>query len=234
MRYFLGIDIGGSKSHALWQTKQAASGLRLGGRGQPRSRGLRRADRRAPKHDRRRIQMAGLRRDQIAGAGFGVGGYDWPSDARPPWMPLRPSNFSVRWKPSTTRSSGCWPAPNRGGALHSWAARATTVAAGIARGGKGAPGERHRIWRVWRRVRDRLQAVHEVARAWTRRGPATALCQAFVAVAGHTQPADLLEGLSQEQYHLARQPPWFSRWRKLAILVACGVLRWNAESWPAW
>ena len=52
-----------------------------------------------------------------------------------------------------------------------------------------------------------MQAVQEVANAWTRRGPATALTEAFIELVGAADPADLLEGLSQERYELAAAAP---------------------------
>jgi N-acetylglucosamine kinase-like BadF-type ATPase len=78
MRYFLGIDTGSTKSHALIaDEKGQALGFAQGGRGNPYN----------PQTfssllqdiTRRALDMAGIGIEQIAGAGLGIGGYDWPS-----------------------------------------------------------------------------------------------------------------------------------------------------------
>jgi N-acetylglucosamine kinase-like BadF-type ATPase len=47
------------------------------------------------------------------------------------------------------------------------------------------------------------RAIQAVAAAWTRRGPATALSQAFVNQTGAADVADLLAGLMRQRYRLA-------------------------------
>ena len=44
------------------------------------------------------------------------------------------------------------------------------------------------------------KAIHEVSKAWSLRGPKTALTQAFITRTGATGEADLLEGLSLDKY----------------------------------
>ena len=83
-RYFLGVDVGATKSHALVADNLGqALGLGTGGCGNPDSVGydgfaevIRDATDEA-------LATAGVTGDEIAGAGFGVGGYDWPSQREP-------------------------------------------------------------------------------------------------------------------------------------------------------
>ncbi|HEX2696392.1 MAG TPA: BadF/BadG/BcrA/BcrD ATPase family protein, partial [Anaerolineales bacterium] len=79
-KYFLGVDVGATKTHALIadETGQAL-GLATGGPGNWQSVGF--DGQRAVLQDvtRRALAFAGLRTDEISGAGFGIAGYDWPS-----------------------------------------------------------------------------------------------------------------------------------------------------------
>src|SRR5688572_7553056 len=79
--FFLGVDVGGTKTHALVTDE---TGHVLGfGRSGPGNRtlvgyqGFTDALRQATNEA---LATAGLTTEQIAGAGFGVAGYDWPSE----------------------------------------------------------------------------------------------------------------------------------------------------------
>ena len=75
-----------------------------------------------------------------------------------------------------------------------------------------------------------MKAVQEVAKDWTRRGPPTALTDALVNYAGARDVADLLEGLSQETYHItADAAPLIFRIAEAGDLVAQTVIRWTGE-----
>ena len=75
-----------------------------------------------------------------------------------------------------------------------------------------------------------LRAVQDVAKAWTRRGPPTALTEAFVRWAGAADAADLLDGLSQERYVLGGEAaPLVFQVAEQGDPVALAAIRWNAE-----
>ncbi|MBE2235910.1 MAG: ATPase, partial [Anaerolinea sp.] len=73
------------------------------------------------------------------------------------------------------------------------------------------------------------EAVAAVARAWTRRGPATALAAAFSRLVGASSDADLLEGLSQGWYDIgAAAAPLVFQTAEAGDAVALEVVRWAA------
>jgi N-acetylglucosamine kinase-like BadF-type ATPase len=205
-RYFLGVDVGATKSHVLIADDLGqALGLGTGGCGNPDSVGydgfaevLRTATDEA-------LAAAGITRDEIAGAGFGIGGYDWPSQREPILQaigtlgldaPLEPVNDAViglvagaeeGWGVAVVAGTSCncwgWDRDRRIGRMtgHSWL--------GEAAGGSELV----------------LKAIQAVALEWTWRGPPTRLSSAFVELTNAQDVAGLLEGLSAGHIHLGSE-----------------------------
>lgn len=205
-RYFLGIDVGATKSHALIADDRGrALGLGTGGCGNPDSVGydgfaevIRAATDEA-------LATAGITRNEIAGAGFGVGGYDWPSQREPILQaigtiglsaPLELVNDAVvglvagaeeGWGVAVVAGTSCncwgWDRDRRIGRMtgHSWL--------GEAAGGSELV----------------LKAIQAVALEWTWRGPPTRLSSAFVELTNAQDVAGLLEGLSAGHIHLGSE-----------------------------
>jgi N-acetylglucosamine kinase-like BadF-type ATPase len=205
-RYFLGVDVGSTKSHVLIADDLGqALGLGTGGCGNPDSVGydgfaevLRTATDEA-------LAAAGITRDEIAGAGFGIGGYDWPSQREPILQaigtlgldaPLEPVNDAViglvagaeeGWGVAVVAGTSCncwgWDRDRRIGRMtgHSWL--------GEAAGGSELV----------------LKAIQAVALEWTWRGPPTRLSSAFVELTNAQDVAGLLEGLSAGHIHLGSE-----------------------------
>lgn len=205
-RYFLGVDVGATKSHVLIADDLGqALGLGTGGCGNPDSVGydgfaevLRTATDEA-------LAAAGITRDEIAGAGFGIGGYDWPSQREPILQaigtlgldaPLEPVNDAViglvagaeeGWGVAVVAGTSCncwgWDRDRRIGRMtgHSWL--------GEAAGGSELV----------------LKAIQAVALEWTWRGPPTRLSSAFVELTNAQDVAGLLEGLSAGRIQLGSE-----------------------------
>ncbi|MFN8453978.1 MAG: BadF/BadG/BcrA/BcrD ATPase family protein [Anaerolineae bacterium] len=88
--YFLGIDTGATKSHALIADKTGqAVGFGQGGPGNPEVIGYEGLGELLRQITGEALDSAGLRPDQLAGAGFGIAGYDWPSQREPLEQSLR-------------------------------------------------------------------------------------------------------------------------------------------------
>ena len=231
-RYFLGVDIGGTKSHALIADEHGhAVGFAEAGPGNHEVVGydglklvLRRLLRKA-------TRAAGIDRSQIAGAGFGVAGYDWPSEL-PPTLeaidalgldcPIEVVNDTViglvagaeaGWGVALVSgtSNNCW-----GWDEHHNIGR---VIGGGMRFGENAG--------AYELV---MQAIIAIAKAWTQRGPATALTPAFVESFGVADAAHLLEGIQLEQLHPG---PWLAplvfQVAEEGDAVAQGLIRWAGE-----
>jgi N-acetylglucosamine kinase-like BadF-type ATPase len=84
MRYYLGADLGATKTHTLI-VDETGRGLGFGESGP--------ANHESVGYDgmfqsmlegmEQALHAAGLKKEEISGAGFGVAGYDWPSEAEP-------------------------------------------------------------------------------------------------------------------------------------------------------
>jgi N-acetylglucosamine kinase-like BadF-type ATPase len=231
MNYFLGIDIGATKSHALIADQNGcAVGFGEGGPGNHEVVGYEGLAATLQAITAQALANAGIRRQQIAGAGFGVAGYDWPSEL-PPTLeviaaldlraPLEVVNdtiiglvagaeagWGVAVIAGTSNNCWGWDAQHRIGRV---------TGNGSIFGEHGGSGEL---------VQETLSAV---ARAWTRRGPPTALTEAFCRLVGASSDADLLEGLSQGWYDIgAAAAPLVFQTAAAGDAVALGVVRWAA------
>ncbi|MBN1668698.1 MAG: hypothetical protein JW862_16510, partial [Anaerolineales bacterium] len=82
--YYLGVDVGATKSHALIadQTGQVV-GFGQAGPGNHEVVGWDGYRLVLQEITRQALQTAGIQARQIAGAGFGLAGYDWPSQRQP-------------------------------------------------------------------------------------------------------------------------------------------------------
>ena len=81
VRYYLGVDIGATKSHALIADETGrAVGFGAAGPGNHEVVGYDGLIAALGECTGQALAMAGIDRRQIAGAGFGVGGYDWPGE----------------------------------------------------------------------------------------------------------------------------------------------------------
>jgi N-acetylglucosamine kinase-like BadF-type ATPase len=95
MRYFLGVDVGSSKTHALIadETGQCI-GLGKAGGGNHQGVGYERLTEVLRMSFAGACQMSGIGPGQIAGAGFGIAGYDFPSEKEDHLRAISPLGLS--------------------------------------------------------------------------------------------------------------------------------------------
>lgn len=208
-RFYLGVDTGASKSHALITDGHGhVLGLGEGGPGNWESVGWPGTRRTLDHIIGQAEHMAGISRTQIGPGGFGLAGYDWPEDREPHVRLLRELGLQGPLALYNDAFVGL-PAGSPAG----WG---VVVSAGTSCNcyGRGADGRLGRLTGnspygeyagagelVW-------YAMQAVARAWTRRGPPTQLSEAFVVAAGAVDVSDLLAGLVRNRYSLnAAQAP---------------------------
>ena len=80
MRYFLGVDAGGTKTHALIADEIGqAVGFGLAGPGNWESVGYDGLTRNLLDITAQALEMAKINLSQLTGTGMGLAGYDWPS-----------------------------------------------------------------------------------------------------------------------------------------------------------
>jgi N-acetylglucosamine kinase-like BadF-type ATPase len=228
-QYYLGIDVGGTKSHALIADLSGqALGFGEGGPGNPEGVGYDGMAGVLQAVVQDALTDAGISGGEIVGAGFGIGGYDWPSSQREPTLqairtlglnaPLEVVNDSIigllagaaeGWGVAVVAGTSCncwgWDRDRREGRMtgFSWL--------GEAAGG----------WEL------ALKAIQAVALEWTWRGPSTQLTRAFVELFEARDVVDLLEGLTMGRYHLhASAAPVVFRVAAQGDAVARDLILW--------
>lgn len=231
MNYYLGIDIGATKSHALIADENGcAVGFGQSGPGNHEIVGYHGLAAALQAVTDQALADAGIARQQIAGAGFGVAGYDWPSELPPTLEAIATLGLTAPLEVVNDTIIGLVA-----GAEAGWG---VAVIAGTSNNCWGWDAQ-HRIGRVTGNggmfgehggSGELVQeAVAAVARAWTCRGPATALAGAFSRLVGASSDADLLEGLSQGWYDIgAAAAPLVFQTAEAGDAVALAVVRWAA------
>lgn len=232
MNYYLGIDIGATKSHALIADQNGrAVGFGQSGPGNHEIVGYHGLAAALQAVTEQALVEAGIDRQQIAGAGFGVAGYDWPSELPPTLEAIATLGLTAPLEVVNDTIIGLVA-----GAEAGWG---VAVIAGTSNNCWGWNAQ-HRIGRVtgnggmfgeYAGSGELVQeAVVAVAKAWTQRGPATALSAAFSRLVGASSDADLLEGLSQGWYDIgAAAAPLVFQTAKAGDAVALEVVRWAAQ-----
>jgi N-acetylglucosamine kinase-like BadF-type ATPase len=200
--FYLGVDIGGTKSHALIADGEGnAVGFGNYGPGNHEEVGYEGLRIALQTVTQKALVMAGLNIEQISAGGFGVAGYDWPSERQPTMdaietiglkVPLEAVNDTIigllagasqDWGVAVVAGTGtnCW-----GWDKDHNVGRVTGVGYGE-HGGAGSLIER---------------ALCSIAYEWTKRGPQTLLTPEFLRLTGAKDTPSLIEGLEMGEYHL--------------------------------
>jgi len=228
MSYFLGVDTGATKSHALIIDEKANPlGFGVGKAGNWEVVGWDGLQKVLDEIVSKACDQAGITRAQIAGAGFGLAGFDWDEDRQPHLDIIRKIGIAAPLNLVNDAFIGL-PAGTDAG----WG---VVVSAGTSCNcyGRNPQGKIGRVTGssyfgeyagagelVWR-------ATQAVAHAWTRRASSTKLTEAFLKLTGAKSPADLLSGLMREKYHLgAEHAPIIFEVAKEGDAVAEELIDW--------
>jgi N-acetylglucosamine kinase-like BadF-type ATPase len=197
-RYFLGVDVGATKTHALIADEIGqAHGFGEAGPGNHESVGYDGLAAALQAAVGQALARAGISRDRIAGAGFGVGGYDWPSEREPTLRVIRTLGLGAPLEAVNDALIGLLAGAEEGWGVavvsgtgcNAWGwdrARRTGRMTGMGWQMGEAAGAAELV----------AEAVRCIARDWSRRGPPTLLTQAFVTHAGVRDAEELLEGVT--------------------------------------
>jgi N-acetylglucosamine kinase-like BadF-type ATPase len=232
LHYYLGIDVGGTKTQALIADD---TGMVIGrgkcGAGNHEIVGYDGLKAALATVTDQALAEAGILRDQVAGAGFGIAGYDWPSELAPTLeaiavlglsCPLKAVNDTViglvagaeaGWGVAIVAGTGsnCW-----GRDSHGREGRVT--------GNGGQFGEYGGAGEIVGK------ALHAVAYEVFKRGPETALTQAFVQACGARNAGDLIEGLVLGWYDLdAKLAPLVFQVARDGDSIARQVITWSGN-----
>jgi N-acetylglucosamine kinase-like BadF-type ATPase len=204
-RYFLGIDVGGTKSHALVADQDGeVVGFSQAGPGNWESVGYDGLTNVLKEISSHALSMAGIEVHDLAGVGMGLAGYDWPEQKQAHLSAIAPLGLAcpvqivndsvlgiiagadAGWGISIVSGTGCncrgWSRDHRregrvvGGANH-WSGEAAGGYDILAR------------------------AMREVTYEWDQRGPATALSTVFLEYTGAKDLDELIGGLYVGRYN---------------------------------
>jgi N-acetylglucosamine kinase-like BadF-type ATPase len=205
MKYFLGIDVGSSKTHALIVDERGQCvGFGKAGGGNHQGVGYDRLEMVLRESSAAALKMSAVDRADIAGAGFGVAGYDFPSDRKPHLQAISRLGLSCPVEVVNDAVNGLLAGATRGIGVNVTAGSSNNCR-GRNRNGKegrivgngthfGEHGGASEI------VQHGLQLVNH---AWIKRIPPTALTQIYMDAVHAKNEIDLMEGLSNGQYHLS-------------------------------
>ena len=173
--------------------------------------------------------VAGINLEQIVEAGFGISGYDWDAEreahlralsALELTAPLEIVNDTILgllvgsvsgWGIAVVSGTGC----------NCWGWNKTRTRIGQVAGGGWEMGEAGGSAELV------MRAVQFVAHAWSLRGPATSLTDAFVKHVSAGSVDDLLEGLMDKRYRIdASAAPLVIRTAEMGDLVVNEVICW--------
>ena len=205
MRYFLGVDVGSSKTHALLANESGqALGFGTAGAGNWQTVGYDGLKAALHLAVDAACATADIQKDEIVGAGFGVAGYDFPTTDRQPHL-----------ETLATLGLVCPVDVVNDGINGLLAGTSNGIGVSLAAGsgvnccGRGANGEEGRIvgngsdfGEFGGGIEMAWKGLHQVNYAWIQRIPPTALTQIYLDALGASDVLDMMEGLSNERYHL--------------------------------
>jgi N-acetylglucosamine kinase-like BadF-type ATPase len=205
MKYYLGVDVGGTKTHGLIATETGeAVGFATGGPGNWEGVGYTGLTRVLKEVTGCAAREAGIRVKDIAGAGMGIGGYDWPSERQDHLEAIAPVGLRCPLEIVNDATLGILAGTTEG-----WG---VSIVAGTGCNGRG--------WRRDRKKEGRAvgggsywsgeyaggfdiaaRGMRAVTFEWLKRGPETALTGAFIEHFHAKDLDDLVEGVYLERYH---------------------------------
>jgi len=204
MKYFLGVDVGSSKTHALIanETGKCIAFGKAGG-GNHQGMGYERLTEVLQRSFATAIQILGVEKNQIAGAGFGVAGYDFPSEREDHFQAIHSLGLSCPVEIVNDGANGLISGTSHGIGVN------VTAGSGVNCRGRGKNGKEGRVvgngitfGEFGGAIEIVYRAMQFVNHAWIKRIPPTKLTKIFLDATGAKDEVDLMEGISDEQYHL--------------------------------
>lgn len=208
MRYFLGADLGGTKTHFLVadETGQVA-GFGEAGPGNHQSVGY------AGMFETMRIGLdaalraSGLNAGDICGAGFGIAGYDWPSETAKMTETIDCLGLSCSYRMVNDAVPGIVAGAQDGwgvGLVSGTGCNCWGLSADHRRVGR-ASGYGFLLGEAAGGTELLFRAMQLVNYAWIKRGPQTALTPAIMKAVGADSVEDLLEGYTSYRYPIGAE-----------------------------
>jgi N-acetylglucosamine kinase-like BadF-type ATPase len=230
MRYFLGADIGGTKTHALIADETGmVVGFGKSGPGNHEVVGYEGLVAALDAAVSQALAAASLGKEQVAGAGFGVAGYDWPSEREPTLHAIRSLRFRAPIEAVNDTILGLLA-----GAADGWGVALVSGTGCNCRGWDRSRQREGKVTGHGLRMGEAAgaselvdKALQAIAQAWTRRGPPTQLTRVFVEHSGSRSVEELLENLTTTAIWVeASAAPLVFQVAAEGDPVARGIVRW--------
>ncbi len=232
MRYFLGIDTGATKSHALIADENGRSvGFAQAGPGNWEVVGWKGTRQVLHTITNNALDMADISKEDLAGAGFGFAGYDWPEDGPMHQELIDSLELGVPTEFGNDTLIGLIA-----GASAGWG---VVISAGTSNNSCGRD-KAHNSCRMtgmgaymgeFGGAAEVVQrALQGIGRAWSLRAPQTKLTDAFVAATGAKDIDDMLAGIARGRYHVGSSfAPIVFETAVQGDPIAQEVVRWAGE-----
>jgi N-acetylglucosamine kinase-like BadF-type ATPase len=208
MRYFLGADLGATKTHTLITDETgAALGFGESGPANHESIGYDRMFQAMQDGMDQALSSAGLKKADITGAGFGVAGYDWLSEYDATDSVIQRLGLSAPYKFVNDTVPGLVAGSEEG-----WG---VVVVSGTGSNCRGWDREHKREGRVtghgvmMGEGAGGTELMHRcmqlVGYAWSKRGPLTKLSDALIEFTGAKDLDDLMRGYTTNEYQIGAE-----------------------------
>lgn len=230
MRYFLGTDIGSTKTHNLIVDETGrALGFGESGPANHETVGYEGMFQAMHKGLEQALRGTNLTKDDITGAGFGVAGFDWPSEYDMTALTIERLGLNAKYKFVNDAVPGLVVGSEEG-----WG---VVVVSGTGSNCRGWDRERKREGRVtghgvlMGEGAGGTELMHRcmqlVGYAWSKRGPMTKLADAFVQHVGAKDLEDLIHGYTTGTFALgADVAPIVFRVAEQGDKVARDLIHW--------
>jgi len=230
MHYYLGADLGATKTHTLIVDELGrALGFGESGPGNHESIGYDGMFHSMNSGLEQVLRAAGLKKENIKGAGFGVAGYDWPSENEATASVIERLGLNAPYKfvndsvPGLVAGSeegwGIVLVSGTGSNCRGWDREHKREGRVTGHGvlmGEGAGGSElmHRCMQL-------------IGYSWSKRLPRTALAEAIIAYVGANDLEDLIRGYTTSEYEIgAEAAPIVFRIAKGGDRVARDLIHW--------
>jgi N-acetylglucosamine kinase-like BadF-type ATPase len=231
-KYFLGIDVGSSKTHALIVDEHGQCvGFGKSGGGNHQGVGYEGTQRVLQESFARALEMSSVDKAHIAGAGFGVAGYDFPSDKDGHLQAISSLGLACPVEVVNDGWNGLFAGATRGVGVNVTAGSSNNCRGRNHNGKEGRiVGNGATFGEYGGGIEISARALQVVNYAWINRAPPTTLTKILLDYTGAKDELELVEGFSNDYWHLA---PLLAteviRVAREGDVAAQEIIRWAGE-----
>lgn len=232
MKYFIGFDVGSTKTHALIVDESGQCvGFGNAGGGNYQAVGWDGLKTALRDSLAAALRTSGIEKTQIAGAGFGIAGYDFPSDRAAHLDAIASLGLSCPVEVVNDGVNGLLAGATRGVGVNVTAGSSNNCRGRNRYGKEGRIVGNGTMFGEFGGAMEIVQrGLHMVNYAWIKRRPATALTRIYLAAVGAKDELDLMEGLSNDKYQLLMPlAAQVSEAARNGDAAAQEVIRWAGE-----